>query len=84
KTTQTALFASDTMKFDERWSVLAGVRYTNYIDTAYSTANTTSARFTANPLSPTAAVMYKPRADTTVYVSYAEALEQSASAPTTT
>ncbi|MGC7974505.1 TonB-dependent receptor domain-containing protein, partial [Salmonella enterica] len=56
----------------------------NYIDTAYSTANTTSARFTANPLSPTAAVMYKPRADTTVYVSYAEALEQSASAPTTT
>lgn len=84
KTTQTALFASDTMKFDDRWSVLAGVRYTNYIDTAYSTANTTSARFTANPLSPTAAVMYKPRADTTVYVSYAEALEQSASAPTTT
>ncbi|WP_244216365.1 TonB-dependent siderophore receptor [Herbaspirillum rubrisubalbicans] len=84
KTTQSAFFASDTMKFDDRWSVLAGVRYTNYGDTAYTTTNATSAKFTANPMSPTAAVMYKPRADTTAYVSYAEALEQSASAPTTT
>ncbi len=84
RTTQSALFASDTLKFDERWSLLAGVRYTRYADTAYTTANVASARFNASPLSPTTALMFKPRADTTVYASYAEALEQSASAPTTT
>jgi iron complex outermembrane receptor protein len=83
KTTQTALFASDTMKFDDRWSVLAGVRYTNYIDTAYSTRQHHQRASPPIQLSPTAAIMYKPRVDTTVYVSYAEALEQ-APAPTTT
>jgi iron complex outermembrane receptor protein len=84
KTTQNALFASDTVKFSDRWSVLAGVRYTDFGDTAYATTHLVSAKYTASPLTPTVALMYKPRTDTTLYVSYAEALEQSASAPTST
>jgi iron complex outermembrane receptor protein len=84
KTTQNALFASDTINFSERWSMLAGVRYTDYSDNAYTTTHLVSAKYTASPLTPTMALMYKPAADTTLYVSYAEALEQSASAPTST
>jgi iron complex outermembrane receptor protein len=36
----------------------------------------------ANKTTPTVALMYKPAADTTLYASYVEALEQSANAPT--
>ena len=84
KTTQTALFASDTLIFTPQWSALAGVRYTRFKDTAYTTTNQVSAAYPANKATPTVALMYKPRPDTTVYVSHVEALEQAASAPTTT
>ena len=84
KTTQNALFASDTLSFSPEWSALVGVRYTRFKDTAYTTKNLVSAEYPANKATPTLALMYKPRPDTTVYVSHVEALEQSASAPSTT
>ena len=84
KTTQDALFVSDTLVFSPQWSMLAGLRYTKFKDTAYTTANKVSAEYPANKATPTIALMYKPRPDTTVYVSHVEALEQSASAPSTT
>ena len=84
KTTQDAVFVSDTLVFSPQWSMLAGLRYTQFKDTAYTTANKVSAEYPANKATPTIALMYKPRPDTTVYVSHVEALEQSASAPSTT
>lgn len=84
KTTQDALFVSDTLSFSPEWSALAGLRYTKFKDTAYTTKNLVSAEYPANKATPTLALMYKPRPDTTVYVSHVEALEQSASAPSTT
>lgn len=83
-TRQEAAFASDTVQLTENWSVLAGARYTRFKDTAYSTKGAVTARYPANKTTPTAALMFKPAADTTIYASYVEALEQAASAPTST
>ncbi|HJU99984.1 MAG TPA: TonB-dependent siderophore receptor [Burkholderiaceae bacterium] len=84
KTTQDALFASDTVQLPAGWSALAGLRYTRFKDVAYTTANAVSASYPANKTTPTLALMYKPAADTTFYGSYVEALEQASNAPTNT
>ena len=67
--TQRAVFASDTVKLSERWSVLAGLRSTNYEQTGYTKNGV---------VTPTLALMFKPAPDTTVYTSYVESLEQGA------
>jgi iron complex outermembrane receptor protein len=81
-TRQEAVFVSDTVKLSDSWSVLAGLRYTQFIDRAYSSKGALTASYPADKTTPTIAVMYKPAADTTLYGSYVEALEQAASAPT--
>ncbi|MYN15527.1 TonB-dependent siderophore receptor [Rugamonas sp. FT107W] len=83
-TRQEAAFASDTVKLTDNWSVLAGARYTRYNDNAYSTKGVVTANYPAQRTTPTVALMYKPAADTTVYGSYVEAMEQASSAPTST
>lgn len=83
-TRQDAAFASDTIKLNEQWSVLAGLRYTQYVDNAYSNKGALTASYSANKTTPTLALMFKPAADTTLYGSYVEALEQASSAPTST
>jgi len=83
-TRQEAVFASDTFKFNDNWSVLGGLRHTQFVDNAYSTKGALNARYTADKTTPTVALMYKPAADTTLYASYVEALEQAANAPTST
>jgi iron complex outermembrane recepter protein len=83
-TTQRALFASDTVTFSPQWSALLGLRYMEYIDTSYNQGVTTpSARYSKNPLTPTAALMYKPIEPVTLYASYVQSLEQPSSAPET-
>ncbi|MFS2003702.1 TonB-dependent siderophore receptor [Duganella sp. CT11-25] len=81
-TRQEAAFVSDTIKLSDSWSVLAGLRYTQFIDNAYSTKGAVTASYPANKTTPTIALMYKPASDTTLYGSYVEVLEQAASAPT--
>jgi iron complex outermembrane recepter protein len=83
-TKQNAVFASDTIKLSSKWSVLGGVRYTDYTDSAYTTSSALSLKYTAHATTPTVALMFKPLADTTIYTSYAEALEQGDKAPTGT
>jgi iron complex outermembrane receptor protein len=83
-TRQEAAFASDTVKLSDSWSVLAGARYNRYNDNAYSTKGVVTANWPAQKTTPTAALMFKPAADTTIYGSYVEAMEQAASAPTST
>ncbi|CDG85400.1 TonB-dependent siderophore receptor [Janthinobacterium agaricidamnosum] len=83
-TRQDAVFASDTVKLSDHWSVLGGLRYTQFQDTAFSTKGAVTASYPADKTTPTIALMYQPAADTTLYGSYVEALEQAASAPTST
>jgi len=75
--TQRAVFASDTLKLSDRWSVLAGVRSTNYEQNSYGTDGIkTSVYAKKGVVTPTLALMFKPAPDTTLYTSYVESLEQ--------
>ena len=78
--TQRAVFASDTIKLSDRWSVLAGLRNTNFVQNNYDTmgAQLPDPYVKNGVLTPTLAVMFKPAADTLVYGSYVESLEQGA------
>jgi iron complex outermembrane receptor protein len=82
--TQQALFASDTLALTEQWSVLAGLRYTNFEQNSYGTTGVRSAQYKKDGVTtPTVALMFKPEPNTTIYTSYVESLEQS-STPTMT
>ncbi|SDE28432.1 TonB-dependent siderophore receptor [Paraburkholderia lycopersici] len=77
--TQASAFVSDTVAITSRWSVLAGVRYTNYSQNNYATTGEKTSAYSQNGvLTPTFALMYKLEPDTTLYASYVEALEQGA------
>lgn len=81
-TTQRALFVSDTLIFSPQWSALLGLRYIDYLDTSFGPGSTQpTARYDQKPVTPTAALMYKPLAPITLYASYVQSLEQPASAP---
>lgn len=74
--TQKSMFLSDTVQLTGRWSVLGGLRYTNYEQNQYARGGTTLSTYTKNGvITPSVAVMYKPLASTTLYASYVEALE---------
>lgn len=81
--TQRAVFASDTLALTERWSVLAGLRHTNYTQNSYNTAGNKTATYDKNTLTPTLALMYKPQPNTTIYGSYVESLEPGSTAGVT-
>jgi iron complex outermembrane receptor protein len=82
--TQQALFASDTLKLSEQWSVLGGLRYTNFEQNTYNTSGARTAQYQKDGvLTPTLALMFKPEPQTTIYTSYIESLEQGG-APTIT
>jgi len=74
--TQQAVFASDTLKFSDQWSLLAGARYNEFRQDSFSTAGALTSRYDKSALTPTVALMYKPWQNTTIYGSYVESLEQ--------
>jgi iron complex outermembrane receptor protein len=75
--TQRAVFASDTVKLSEKWSVLAGLRSTRYEQSSYGTDGARSSTYAKNGVvTPTLALMFKPAPDTMLYTSYVESLEQ--------
>lgn len=73
---QQALFASDTINFTQAWSVLAGGRYNQFRQDSFSTAGALTSRYDKSAFTPTLALMFKPQANTTLYTSYVESLEQ--------
>lgn len=78
--TQKSLFASDTIALSERWSVLGGVRYTNYSQRGFSPdGGQDSAYEKDGVMTPTLALMYKFTPRTMAYASYIESLEQGTS-----
>lgn len=84
RTTQDTIFASDTVSFNDQWSLIGGLRYIrfdqgNYDDTGIRTAN-----YKRSPVTPTVALMFKPVPAMTTYLSYVEALEQGGTAGATT
>lgn len=76
--TQKALFASDTIKFGPRWSVLGGLRYTNYSQNGFASSGASTSTYSKSVATPTLAVMYHLDAQTVAYASYVESLEPGA------
>jgi len=71
--TQKSFFASDTVQLTERWSVLGGVRFTDYEQNSYLYQPSSYRK--NGVVTPTVAVMFKPVPAATVYASYVEALQ---------
>ncbi|CAD6547772.1 TonB-dependent siderophore receptor [Paraburkholderia sabiae] len=81
--TQSAIYASDTVQLTSRLSALLGLRYTQFRQTVYNTDTTVSAGYSAHPVTPTIAVMFKTDPYSTLYASYVESLQAGGSASNT-
>ncbi|EYS84968.1 ligand-gated channel protein [Cupriavidus sp. SK-4] len=77
--TQKSVFASDTVQLSERWSVLAGLRVTNFEQNGYVPVSSSYSK--NGVVTPTLALMFKPVPTATVYASYVEALEPGSIVP---
>ncbi|CAG9212199.1 Ferrichrome-iron receptor [Paraburkholderia tropica] len=77
---QKSIFASDTLSFLKYWSILAGIRYTSYHQTSWTSPSASPVSYTQNPVTPTLALMFRPRSDLLFYASYVEALEDGGTA----
>lgn len=74
--TQKALFVSDTVDLTDRWSVLAGIRYTDYSQDGFAASGAGTSSYDRNGVpTPTLALMYKITPQTMTYASYIESLE---------
>ncbi|SAL24376.1 TonB-dependent siderophore receptor [Caballeronia telluris] len=82
-TTQTAVYASDTVQFNSRFSALLGLRYTQFRQHTYDPSGATTAQYDADPVTPTIALMFKTDPYSTLYASYVESLQQGGSASNT-
>lgn len=73
--TQRYAFVSDTVHLTDRWQVLAGLRYTNYLAKDLDGDPSVDSKYEVSEATPTVAVIYKPDAGTSFYASYVEGLE---------
>jgi iron complex outermembrane receptor protein len=83
RTTQAAAYASDTVQFTSRLSALVGVRYTQFREHVYAPSGAVTSQYSADPVTPTFALMFKTDPYSTLYASYVESLEQGGSASNT-
>jgi iron complex outermembrane receptor protein len=83
RTTQAALYASDTVQFTSRFSALLGLRYTQFRQDVYAPSSAVTSQYSADPVTPTVALMFKTDPYSTLYASYVESLEQGGSASNT-
>ncbi|WP_437879565.1 TonB-dependent siderophore receptor [Pseudomonas sp. LRF_L74] len=82
-TRENSVFFSDTLGFGDHWSLLLGLRKFDYRNENYYVSGRRRSVYEEQPTTPTVALLYSPRADTTFYASYVEALEDGGSVGTT-
>lgn len=70
---QTYGFLSDTLHFGTQWQAILGVRYTYFDNEAASGSEN---GYSTKKATPTAALIYKPIPDATIYGSYVEGIER--------
>lgn len=76
---QRSAFVSDRLELNPTWSVLGGLRWTNYEQNSLAASGAvTSSYEKKGVLTPTVAVMNKLTTDTMAYASYVESLQQGA------
>lgn len=85
KYTTLGVLISDVLKFNEQWSALAGLRYNRLnVDNFNPATNLQTSSNDSSKSSPIGALMFKPTANSLLYLSYAEGLDQGGQAPTGT
>lgn len=75
------LFFNDVMSFNEQWKLHLGGRYTQRDTREYNADGSPGAHYDKHEFTPNAALLFKPRQDTTTYLSYMEGLEDGSTAP---
>lgn len=78
---QYGLFVSDRISFDEHWQVLLGGRQVRLDEEAFTSSGISDRRTRRSEFLPNAALLYKPQADTTLYLSYSKGLSLGGEAP---
>lgn len=79
---QKSLFGADTLTLG-RFSLLLGLRYTDYSDTVDGPNQQVAAIYRAKPVSPTVALTWKAAEHVRAYVSYVQGLQNGGQAGTT-
>lgn len=78
---QYGLFFSDRISFDEHWQVLLGGRQVRLDEESYDEDGISQRHTRRSEFLPNAALLYKPQADTTLYLSYSKGLSLGGEAP---
>lgn len=81
---QQSLILGDTLGLDEHWSVLLATSYSWISVDNYNKTGKITSSYDDQGWSPTGSIIYKLRPDSSVYVSYADSLQQGDAAPTGT
>lgn len=72
---QTYAYLSDTIKFNEQWQTILGVRHTYYDREDLDDNPAINSGYNIKTTTPTIALLYKPINNITFYTSYVESLE---------
>ena len=78
---QYGLFFSDRISFNEQWQTILGAREVRLDEKTWGENGVAGRHTRQYQLLPNAALIYKPRPDTTVYASYAKGLSAGGTAP---
>jgi iron complex outermembrane receptor protein len=77
---ENAFYLSDTVGFTEKLSLLAGVRFTQYLQQSWDASGgftgPLTSRYEKDVPTPTVALIYKPAESLTTYLSYVQAVQQ--------
>ncbi|POG06282.1 TonB-dependent receptor [Pseudomonas putida] len=78
---QYGLFVSDRISFNEQWQTVLGAREVRLDEKTWDENGVAGRHTRQYQLLPNAALIYKPRPDTTLYASYAKGLSAGGTAP---
>ncbi|WP_327438489.1 TonB-dependent siderophore receptor [Pseudomonas donghuensis] len=78
---QYGVFASDRITFNEQWQTQLGARVVRLDERAFDEAGNDRRHTRQYELLPNAALIYKPRADISLYTSYSKGLSAGSAAP---
>lgn len=83
-TRQQSLTLGDTLSFNEQWSLMLTASQSWIKVRNYNKLGAVTAQYDADGLSPAASLLFKPTANSTTYITYADSLQQGDFAPTGT
>ncbi|MDN7141122.1 TonB-dependent siderophore receptor [Pseudomonas sp. JQ170] len=78
---QYGLFASDRISFNEQWQTVLGARLVRLDEKTFAEDGTPGRHTRDYQLLPNAALIYKPRADISLYTSYSKGISTGGTAP---